>query len=459
MNISRRELIALAGAWTSSTALASPSGQGSPASAADITLRIAELTLDLAPRRSVRTIAYNGQVPGPLLRARAGRPLTVEVWNDTREDELVHWHGLHIPADVDGAREEGTPVVPARGRQRYTFVPQPIGTRWYHSHGMANGGVSKSTYTGQFGMLIVESGDDPGSYDVEVPILLHEWEPRIGRDGSPAVIYRSQSINGKMLGFGEPIRVRQGQRALLRIVNASATLHHRLAFAGHVFEVIALDGFAVPRPGRVPVVGLAPGERVDAIVELDQPGIWVLGEVDNQQRAAGMGIVVEYAGSSGSPAWHTTRPFDWEYAAFGDERPLSAPDARLQFVFRATDDRRHWTINGKSHLRGEHVVLEQHKRYRWLLDNQSAEPHPIHLHRHAFELVGSAGVAVGGIRKDVVVVPAWKQMEVEVAAEAVGPSLLHCHHQHHMDMGFMTMVHCVTDGWKARGHSQPSVRP
>jgi FtsP/CotA-like multicopper oxidase with cupredoxin domain len=115
----------------------------------------------------------------------------------------------------------------------------------------------------------------------------------------------------------------------------------------------------------------------------------------------------------------------------------------MPFIFRATDDRRHWTINGKSHSpRGGHVVLEPHKRYRWLLDNQSAEPHPIHLHRHAFELVASADAAVGGIRKDVVVVPAWRQMEVDVAADAIGPSLFHCHHQHHMDMGFMTLVQC-----------------
>jgi FtsP/CotA-like multicopper oxidase with cupredoxin domain len=119
---------------------------------ADVTLRIGEVNLELAPRRTVRTLAYNGQAPGPLLRARRGRPLTVDVWNDSREEDIVHWHGLHIPPEVDGVYEEGTPGVPPNGgRRRYVFTPEPAGTRWYHSHNPAGSNLKKSTYTGQFG--------------------------------------------------------------------------------------------------------------------------------------------------------------------------------------------------------------------------------------------------------------------------------------------------------------------
>lgn len=143
--MTRRELLTLAacGVSTFRTGIAQHAGMGSKASAqtppvgpADVTLRIAETTIELGPRRVVKTLAYNGQVPGPLLRVPAGRPLTVDVWNDTRDEEFVHWHGLHIPPEVDGAREEGTPPVPGRGHRRYVFTPEPTGTRWYHSHGM-----------------------------------------------------------------------------------------------------------------------------------------------------------------------------------------------------------------------------------------------------------------------------------------------------------------------------------
>lgn len=114
---------------------------------AEVTLPIGELALDIGPRRVVRTRAYNGQVHGPLLRVPRGRALTVDVWNDTRAADIVHWHGLHIPLEVDGAYEEGTPGVPARGRRRYVFTPTPAGTRWYHSHEPAGSDLAKGTYS------------------------------------------------------------------------------------------------------------------------------------------------------------------------------------------------------------------------------------------------------------------------------------------------------------------------
>jgi FtsP/CotA-like multicopper oxidase with cupredoxin domain len=413
-----------------------------PGNDADIKLRIAELTLELAPGRSVKTLAYNGQVPGPLLRARRGVPVVVDVWNDTKEEDIIHWHGLHIPSDVDGVYEEGTPGVPTNGgRRRYVFTPEPSGTRWYHSHnGPAGRNLNKGTYSGQFGMLVVEDGDDRGAYDREVPILLHEWGPHLTTEGPLDVEFRYFSINGKMVGAGEPIRVRQADRVLLRIVNASATLQHRLALPGHVFHVIALDGNPVPRPRRVPVVDLGPGERVDAIVEMNRPGVWILGEVRTEQRTGGMGIVIEYAGQQGPPRWEPPARVDWDYTVFGGTADPQAPDGRLLLVFRPAGDGHHWTINGKSHPRIDPIIVQANKRYRWILDNQSADAHPVHLHRHTFEVIRVADKTVSGIFKDVVVVPAWKQVELDVLAAHPGPSLFHCHQQFHMDMGFMAMM-------------------
>jgi FtsP/CotA-like multicopper oxidase with cupredoxin domain len=412
-----------------------------PVGEADVTLRIGEMTLDLAPRRSIRTRAYNGQVPGPLLRARQGKPVIVDVWNDTKDEDIVHWHGFHIPSEVDGAYEEGTPGVrPNGGRQRYIFTPDPAGSRWYHSHYSAGRDLHKGTYTGQFGLFVVDAGDDPGAYDQEVPILLHEWEPRFTTQGAMDVEFKYFSVNGKMLGAGEPIRVKPFQRVLFRIVNASATLHHRLALPRHLFQVIALDGNAVPVPARVPILDLGPGERVDAIVEMNQPGVWILGSVRTEQRLAGNGIVVEYADQQGSARWESPGNFVWDYTTFGAHDALAEPDGRLTMVFKVTGDGHHWTINGKSYPKTEPIVVRANRRYRWLLDNQSADAHPMHLHRHRFEIVRVADQAVSGIWKDVVVVPAWKQVEVDVATTQPGLSLFHCHQQFHMDMGFMTMM-------------------
>jgi len=80
------------------------------------------------------------------------------------------------------------------------------------------------------------------------------------------------------------------------------------------------------------------------------------------------------------------------------------------------------------------------RRYRLIFDNQSAMAHPVHLHRHTFEIVRFAGKPSSGVRKDVVVVPAWRQVETDFVANNPGASLFHCHHQRHMDQGFMALM-------------------
>lgn len=450
--MTRRDWLALAGAWAATSVRSTAQHGGArvrhpPQTAeelggsADVTLRIGELRHEIAPRRIVRTKAYNGQVPGPLLRVPRGRPLTVDVFNDTDREDLVHWHGLHVPPDVDGVYEQGTPGVPPKGRWRYRFTPEPAGTRWYHSHDTAANDLTRGTYTGQFGVLVVDDRSDPGGYDAEHVLVLHEWEPSFRRGGPRDVEFKAYSINGRMLGAGEPVRVREGRRVLFRIVNASATLTHQLALSGHRLRVIALDGNPVPTPSPVPVIEVAPGERVDTLVDMDRPGVWVLGGVRQADRDLGLGVVVEYAGSAGAPRWEPPIPRPWDYGLFGIRTPPPIePDGRLTLAFRATGDGHQWTINGRQYPKTDDIVVEAGKRYRWALDNQSADPHPVHLHRHTFELVRLDGRATSGVMKDVVVVPAWKQVEIDVVADHPGLSLFHCHQQFHMDNGFMAMM-------------------
>lgn len=407
--------------------------------AADLTLRIAETTWDLGPRRSIKTLAYNGQLPGPLVRARAGRPFVVDVINDTGNEDIVHWHGLHIPSDVDGAVEEGTPPVAPHSKRRYEFVPQPSGTRWYHSHQMAHRDLKKGTYTGQAGVMIIDDGSDGGAYDQEVIVFLKEYEPHFRQDGPLDVEFKTYTINGRIDG-GEPVRVKTGARVLFRIVNGSATLAHKMALPGHQFRVIALDGNAVPTPASVPIVELGPGERVDAIVEMSNAGVWWLGETRTVERDGGMRLAIEYAGQSGPPRWTMPGPSTWDYGRFSGNATPAAPDTSQTLIFKAQPDGHHWLINGKGYPDADPIVVQANTRVRLIMDNQSADDHPIHLHRHTFEVVKVGDRRMSGIMKDVVVVPAWKQTEVDVVAAHPGLSLFHCHQQFHMDMGFMTML-------------------
>ena len=130
---------------------------------ADYTLRIAPVTVELAPDHILSTIGYNDSSPGPVLRMREGKTVSVDVINDTDVPELVHWHGMLIPSEVDGVEEQGTPPVPARGRRRYQLTPRPAGSRWYHSHAMAEADLHRGSYTGQFGFVYVDGAKTRGN--------------------------------------------------------------------------------------------------------------------------------------------------------------------------------------------------------------------------------------------------------------------------------------------------------
>jgi FtsP/CotA-like multicopper oxidase with cupredoxin domain len=410
----------------------------------DYRIEISEIEWELSPKKKVHTAAYNGQVPGQLIRLQEGKPASIEIVNRLDHAEIVHWHGQWIPPDVDGSMEEGSPMIAPGGQTRIAFTPRPSGLHWYHTHAMANRDLKHGLYSGQFGPLYVEPRTNPGQYDQEQFILLHDWDPYYSAsdDGSLMVDYVAGSINGRMLGFDAPIQVREGQRILFHIVNASATEPHWLALPGHQFQVLALDGRPVPNQAKVDALRLGPAERVSALVTMDAPGVWILGEVRTAFRNSGMGTVIEYAGRTGKPQFIPPDRLQWDYRAFADLVPAKhKPDVTVPLIF-ASKFQGHgaldrWMINGKSYPETALVFLQEGLRHRLVFDNRSVDDHPIHLHRHAFELVSIKGAALSGVLKDVVIVEAGSVVEVDLVANNPGNTLFHCHQQDHMDHGFM----------------------
>lgn len=417
----------------------------------NVTLRIAPVSMEIGPGKVIKTVGYNGSVPGPVLRFKEGRPVTVDVYNETDVAETVHWHGMQIPSAVDGSVEEGTPEVPAHGHRRFRFTPRPAGTRWYHTHSMAHADLSRAGFSGQFGFAIVEPSREPGNYDQEICMAAHHWEPSLAHMGPPdngwEIAYKSATLNGKMLGAGEPVRVRQGQRVLFRFLNTSATDEIRLALPGHRFTVIAMDGNPLERPQAVDFLYIDVAERIDAIVEMNNPGVWVLGSTKDDERMMGMGVVVEYADKNGQPQWQAPANVGrgpWDYSQFGTGAAVPEPDHTFEMKFAKIPGKRvdfnHWTINGKSFPEIEKLRLEKGKRYRLSFNNDTGDIHPLHLHRHTFEITAINGKAMSGVRKDVVSVARKTTAAVDFVADNPGLTLFHCHMQLHMDYGFMQLL-------------------
>jgi FtsP/CotA-like multicopper oxidase with cupredoxin domain len=166
--IDRRGFVIGAGAAGAALGAGIGMAYSQAANAPDCTLRIAPLKLELALGKVIDTFAYNGVVPGPVLRLREGQQVNIDVTNRTDIEDIVHWHGLHLPAVADGAMEEGSPMVQRGATQRYSFAAKPAGTRWYHSHDVAGKDLTRSLYSGMYGFLIVEPASDPGRYDREI---------------------------------------------------------------------------------------------------------------------------------------------------------------------------------------------------------------------------------------------------------------------------------------------------
>ena len=282
MSVDRRGLLKLGGLAALSGAVSAPADAAMPmhqfagmdgsstttpvGGKADHTIRIGPGLIEYAPQCFLSTTTYNGGFPGPLVRFTEGRQTTVDIYNDTDTPEQLHWHGQYLPISVDGAAEEGTPYIPAHGMRRQVFTPGPAGLRFYHTHLVAGPDLNRGQYTGEVGTVYIDPKNEPGAYDQEVFLMLKEFDPYFttldGPDDPnflfPANIdpalqaqgkaadaaarakgriaydlaYRIYTINGRQLGFGDPIKVKPGERVMFHVVNGSADGKQKPVSAG-----------------------------------------------------------------------------------------------------------------------------------------------------------------------------------------------------------------------------------
>jgi FtsP/CotA-like multicopper oxidase with cupredoxin domain len=190
---------------------------------------------------------------------KQGREITVDIHNHSADAEIVHWHGLFLPVPVDGAMEEGSPMIRARRVHAHHVHARPGGLSlvphaYFCGRRFAQGTVHGAAW-------IPDDRADSEAAACRVTTARSFWRCTTGagarcrrrRLGDAGL--RGATINGKMLGFGEPVRVKQGERVMMHVLNSSPTEVHWVALAGHTFRWSALDGNAVPQPRTVGCCG------------------------------------------------------------------------------------------------------------------------------------------------------------------------------------------------------------
>lgn len=213
---------------------------------------------EVTPGVFVDALSYNGQVPGPIMRVTEGERTRVNVTNKTDQSTGVHWHGQRVVNRMDGVPFITQPTIKPGETFTYDFVAKPFGSHMYHSHHNATEQVGR----GMLGPLLVMPKDA-------------DMDPKYDKD--ELFIFNDQlgglTINGKGFPATVPYTAKLGERIRFRFMNEGAMIHPA-HLHGLTLEVFARDGYPLPQPFRCDTLNVAPGERWDAIVDADEPGVW-----------------------------------------------------------------------------------------------------------------------------------------------------------------------------------------
>jgi FtsP/CotA-like multicopper oxidase with cupredoxin domain len=246
-------------------------------------LEAAPIQWEVLPGTYVEAWAYNGQVPGPLLRVTEGDRMRVNLKNSLPEPTVIHFHGPNLPNSQDGVPDVTQKLVQPGESYTYEFTADPAGSFVYHTH--HNSAVQEPK--GLYGMFIVDPKQDGGTtYNGE------------GKEARPARYDREYLqivselggyfvINGKAFPSTEPMTAKLGERVLFRLANLGQT-SHPMHLHGQPFNIVGTDGYPVQgAPLTKDTVNVAPGERYDLEVLAKNPGTWlfhchILSHVTNQ---------------------------------------------------------------------------------------------------------------------------------------------------------------------------------
>ncbi|UYF93459.1 multicopper oxidase family protein [Rhodococcus aetherivorans] len=436
-------------------------------------------TVDLGGRL-VDTWTYGGHAVAPELRVRKGDRLDAAVRNDLDADTTLHWHGIRIRNDMDGAAPVTQAAIAPGTTFDYSFVVPDPGTHWYHSHS----GLQADR--GLFGALIVEDPDDRTGADADAVLVLDDWVDGLGTtpdavlaalnpaisgghgghgggaapgahpagdtdvarrlvsaghgDSAPLggmtqhIAYPLHLINGRPPNDPAPVVAVAGQRLRLRIVNAAAETPYRFAVAGHELTIVAADGFDVqPTVADTIVVGMA--QRYDVLVTV-KSGVWpIVAKVEGRQGYASTVLrTPDAVPMADADVGDAIPELGGRLLAESALRPADTvrldprePDRDYRIELIQAGDRYVWGMAGADAGR---LLMKQGERVRITMKNSSTMWHPMHTHGHTFAIG-----AYGGLRRDTVNVLPGTELAIEFDADNPGEWMFHCHNAYHFEAG------------------------
>ena len=416
----------------------------------EVNLEAKPVELEILPGTKTTVWTYNGQLPGPLLRAQVGDRVIVHFKNSLPVATTIHWHGLRVSNEMDGSPGVTQPPIEPGGEFRYEFVLKDAGTYWYHPH------VDSAVQVGRglYGPIVVDDPNDPKAFGDDLVLVLSDMS--LDEDGQPLpddnggqfgdLFGREGStllVNGKVRPH---LKVRTGKQQRWRVIDAARARYFNLRLPGHRFARLGGDNGLAARSEDVYNVVVAPGERTDAVfTPADAPGShkvlqWVpvdrgYGSTFNRPREDLLAIdTVDAPPVRPEPIPETLREIE----------PIDVAGAKTQtLAFTIALDGRSVVMgfNGVPYARVQPLEARLGETQVWKLVNDTDFAHPFHLHGYFFQVLDDARVPEW---KDTISVPSKSELAIAVKFdERPGMWMYHCHILDHAEIGMMGHLHVI----------------
>lgn len=427
--------------------------------------------------------AYNGKVPGPLLRVKEGERVRIILENKVLGMETaIHWHGLIVPNAMDGVPPITQPYVGQGERFIYEFIAQPSGTFWYHAHSMGDG--AQQLDRGLLAPIVIEpkNSEKEPKADREWIVTLDEWQVEGAGTAPPSTdgsmmngdMMEKGMMNNHLLGTAngynvftinsrahleQPFVAEAGEWVRLRLLNGGF-LQHRIHVHGMKAWVTHTDGHRLPTAQPVDELVISPYERLDVLLYGSEPGEYILHDHAPGYSEAGMQAKIKLNKPNVQSKPKRDQPYQDGLATtlnLGDAPRYQRLIAGIPGPDKESYDRQYnltigmemgmgsdtqWTVNGKGWEDSDPFPIREGERIRLTISNMSPESHPMHLHGHEFEIVAVNGqtLAEPWLLKDTINLRPMESFTIAFEANnPPGDWLFHCHQAHHADDGLMTV--------------------
>ena len=414
-----------------------------------VELTAAAEDVEILPRRASRLAAYSSRLPGPLVRAKRGDRLKIHFENRLTAETTVHFHGIRVPNAMDGVPDMTQPPVKSGGTFDYEFDLEDAGLYWYHPHC----DTVLQMGSGLYGAILVDEPNESEELGDETVLVLSDVS--LDAAGNPlavssgaAVVTGSEGnvvlVNGRVY---PTLDVGYGRRQRFRVLNAARARYFRLGIAGRSFLKIGADGGLIEAPVPVEQPVLAPGERVDLVLE-------PLGEEASSVDLVALPI------SRGLPLPESPEVPLMKLRVVASKLPPSAPLPTISRPIAALDTTgaeevplaltMNETSDGSWEMGIEDATGSQAEIHAkvgttqvFTVENVTPYAHPFHLHGFFFQSLDAAGNAIHPIElKDTIDVPPVGRVKLGVSYDdRPGMWMFHCHILDHAETGMMGMLH------------------